>query len=100
MMDEAILLAITALDETEALRVVEPLHCTCRTHCLTPDFFACAGWSAECSTYRHELSCDCPESTKGLHDGLAGPFFDRNLATRKSRVCRLGNIASSGPAST
>src|SRR5215218_1507414 len=38
MMDEQILRAILWRDETEALVVVEPLHCACRTHGRTPNW--------------------------------------------------------------
>src|SRR5688500_14011154 len=37
IVNEAVLLAVLRRDEAEALRVVEPLHGTGRTHALTPD---------------------------------------------------------------
>src|SRR5688500_17363519 len=36
VVDEAVLLTVVTRDEAEALRVVEPLHGTGRTHCRTP----------------------------------------------------------------
>src|SRR6185503_13170636 len=36
MMNEAVLLAAFARDEAKTLRIVEPLHGTSRTHCVTP----------------------------------------------------------------
>src|SRR5664279_1313096 len=37
VVDEAVLLTVVRGDEAEPLRVVEPLHFACDTHCHTPE---------------------------------------------------------------
>src|SRR5215204_349214 len=91
MMDEQVLLTVFGRNEPEALVVVEPLHCSCRTHGRTPWYC----WRARAGT-RCRVACSArPRSLLIACDVVPAAMtwlraaYDKHKKTRANARARV-----------